>query len=55
MTIKELQQETILSALNEARSCLEVLLGDAQVQSQIVESANMMIACLKAGGKIISC
>lgn len=55
MTTEKLQQETLLNSLNEARSCLEFLLGDAQTQSQIVSSANIMIDCLKSGGKIISC
>lgn len=55
MTTEKLQQETLLNSLNEARSCLEVLLGDAHTQSQIVRAANIMIDCLKSGGKIISC
>lgn len=55
MTTEKLQQETLLNSLNEARSCLEVLLDDAHTQSQIVRAANIMIDCLKSGGKIISC
>lgn len=49
------QQSTLLNSLNEARSCLEALLGDEQTQSQIITAANAMIACLKSGGKIVSC
>lgn len=45
----------ITDGLAEAKSALDAFINDPLTAPSIMEAANLMAACLKQGGKIISC
>ena len=48
-------EKTIINSLEEARRELDAFISDPQTVDSIRKAAELMTACLKGGGKIISC
>lgn len=55
MTMENKNQEWILEQLNEAASILNSFLSNPESINSIQKAADLMVNCLKNGGKIISC
>ena len=47
--------QTVRAALQEARSGLENLLSNEEMLGKVVKAADLMVASMQQGGKVMSC
>ncbi len=50
-----MSEQRVAEHFNEALSLLQRLAGDSAFHAQVSSAAELLVACFKAGGKVISC